>query len=104
MPSGLRRYQQSRDLHFITCSCYRRQPLLATPAAQRTFEGTLERVRVWYGPFVTAYVVMPEHLHLLISEPGRGNLAVVLQMSKQISAHKLKPTLSPKTGEKGGAP
>jgi REP element-mobilizing transposase RayT len=25
------RYYGAGDLHFITCSCYRRQPLLGTP-------------------------------------------------------------------------
>jgi putative transposase len=104
VPSGLRRYQQTRDLHFITFSCYRRQPLLETPHARRIFEETLERVRAWYGLFVTGYVVMPEHVHLLISEPERGSLAVALQMLKQITAQKLKPILSPKVDAKDGPP
>ncbi len=90
MPRGLKRYQQARDLHFITFSCYRRQPLLATPRAKRLFEQTLERVRCWYGLFVTGYVIMPEHVHLLISEPERSSLAVAIQMLKQITAHKLR--------------
>ena len=33
------------------------------------FEQTLERVRRWYGFCVFGYVVMPEHVHLLVSEP-----------------------------------
>jgi len=37
--------------------------------ARETFEAELERVRAWYGCYVTGYVVMPEHVHLLISEP-----------------------------------
>jgi len=90
VPWGLKRYQQAQHLHFITFSCYRRAPLLATAAARRIFEQTLERVRQWYGLYVTGYVVMPEHVHLLISEPERGNLSVAIQMLKQIVAHKLK--------------
>ncbi len=62
MPWGLKRYQQARCLHFITFSCYRREPLLATPRARDTFEAELERVRRWYGFFVSGYVVMPEHV------------------------------------------
>jgi len=89
MPWGLRRYHQTRHLHFITFSCYRRRPFLSTPSARCIFELTLERTRVWYGFFVTGYVVMPEHVHLLISEPERGALASALQMLKQISAHQL---------------
>jgi putative transposase len=38
---------------------------------------------------------MPEHVHLLVSEPERRTLAVVLQMLKQISGRKL----SGKSGE-----
>lgn len=90
MPWGLRRYQQAGHLHFITFSCYHREPFLCTPSARRVFELTLERARRWYGFFVTGYVVMPEHVHLLISEPERGTLASALQMLKQISAHQLR--------------
>ena len=102
MTWGLKRYQSTGDLHFITItfSCYQRRPFLAAPASRRIFEETLERVCRWYGLYITGYVVMPEHVHLLISEPERSSLRVVLQMLKQISSSKLRPTLSPK----GGAP
>ena len=68
MPWGLKRYQQARCLHFITFSCYRRDPLLGRPARE-TFESKLERVRTWYGFYITGYVVMPEHVHLLVKVP-----------------------------------
>jgi hypothetical protein len=45
MPWGLTRYQHTRDLHFITSSCYRRQPLLASSGAKGEFEDALERTR-----------------------------------------------------------
>ncbi len=104
MPPGLKRYQQAGELHFITFSCYRRLALLGSPPARRIFEQTLERVRRWYDLGVFGYVVMPEHVHLLVSEPEHGSLAVAIQMLKQIEAQKLRPTLSPKEGDKGGAP
>jgi putative transposase len=83
------RYQHQRCLHFITFSCYRRLPLLDSSAAKHTFELTLERVRVWYGCYITGYVVMPEHVHLLIGEPERAKLSVAIQMLKQITSQKL---------------
>ena len=89
MPWGLKRYQQTGDLHFITFSCYRRAPLLGSGSARDTFVVTLERVRRWYRFYLTGFVVMPEHVHLLLSEPERGNLAVVLQMLKQIVSQEL---------------
>jgi putative transposase len=83
------RYQDQGCLHFITFSCYRRMPLLDTPSAKRTFERELEQVRIWYGCSISGYVVMPEHVHLLISEPERSKLAIVIQMLKQITSQKL---------------
>ncbi len=83
MPSHLRRYQQARDLHFITFSCYRRRPKLGKPSARLIFEQSLERTRRRYAFCVKGYVVMPEHVHLLVSEPENGNLATALQALKQ---------------------
>jgi putative transposase len=99
MPWRLKRYQQTGDLHFVTFSCYRRAPLLGSGLARDTFVVTLERVRSWYGFYMTGFVVMPEHVHLLLSEPERGNLAVALQMLKQIVSQKLD-----ERREKPGAP
>jgi putative transposase len=89
------RYQNQGCLHFITFSCYRRMKLLDSAAARDSVERELERVRRWYGCFITGYVVMPEHLHLLISEPERGKLSLVIQMLKQITSRKLKPAADP---------
>jgi putative transposase len=83
MPSHLRRYQHNRDLHFITFSCYRRLPKLGSAAAKNAFEHSLERTRRRYQFRVIGYVVMPEHVHLLLSEPEDGTLATALQALKQ---------------------
>jgi len=84
------RYQNQRCLHFITFSCYHRMPLLDSLTAKEAFERTLERVRVWYGCYITGYVVMPEHVHLLISEPERLKLSAAIQMLNQITSQKLR--------------
>jgi len=89
MPWGLKRFQQSRQLHFLTFSCYRRRPKLEDPHACSTFLSALERVRQQYGLCVYGYVVMPEHVHLLISEPERGKLAQSMQSLKQSVARTL---------------
>ncbi len=86
-----KRYQNQRCLHFITFSCFQRRQLLESVYARETFERELERVRRWYGCYVTGYVVMPEHVHLLISEPERSKLSVVVQMLKQITSRRLRP-------------
>lgn len=89
MPWGLRRFQQARCLHFITFSCFNRAALLAAPGSRDIFEQTLERVRRWYGFYVAGYVVMPEHVHLLITEPERGRLSLAIQMLKRNVAREL---------------
>jgi putative transposase len=90
MPKGLVRYQKCRVFHFLTFSCYRRRPLLAEPAAYGVFEHELETVRLRYGFVVAGFVLMPEHVHLLVSEPGIASLAVALQVLKQQTSRRLK--------------
>ena len=53
MKNKLKRYYGRKDLHFITFSCYQRMKLPDSAAAKDTFERDLERVRRWYGCFVT---------------------------------------------------
>jgi putative transposase len=83
MTQGLKRYQFAGDLHFITFSCYQLNAYLASPSARSLFEETLERMRVRYRFCVIGYVVMPEHVHLLLSEP------LVDPLSKALHALKL---------------
>src|SRR2546426_12645315 len=54
-----------------------------TPEARNTFEAALERFRQQYGLCVYGYVVMPEHVHLLVSETERGTLSQATQSLKQ---------------------
>jgi hypothetical protein len=75
MTKGLVRYQQAGDLHFITFSCFGRRPYLASRAAKELFEASLEKMRRKYVFAVLGYVVMPEHVHLLVNEPVRCPLA-----------------------------
>jgi putative transposase len=89
MPWGLKHFQQSGQLHFLTFSCYRRRQKLATPHSRACFESSLERVRQSYGLCVYGYVVMPEHVHLLVNEPERGCLSQLLQSLKQSVARTL---------------
>ena len=79
---GLVRYQQTGDPHFITFSCYGRRSYLASPAAKELFETSLEKMRCKYSFAVLGYLVMPEHVHLLVNEPKGCPLARALQALK----------------------
>ena len=82
MRNRLQRLYGRGDLHFITFSCYRRRPLLGTPRARYQFVKILDQVRSRHHFQLIGYVVMPEHVHLLLSEPERGNPSRVLQVLK----------------------
>ena len=82
MPWGLKRFYGAGDLHFITASCYRRGPHLALARDRDLFLRVLEQVRQRYQFVIVGYVVMPEHFHLLISEPQKANPSVVIQALK----------------------
>jgi putative transposase len=83
MPRKLKRHHGHGDFHFITFSCYERRALLGTVRARNLFVKTLEEVRNHRGSLLVGYVVMPEHVHLLVSEPRKGNLAQLVQVLKQ---------------------
>src|SRR5712671_6299653 len=83
MPKGLRRFHASGQRHFITCRCYRRQQFLGSAHRRDVFLKNLDEVRQQYDFVVWGYVVMPEHFHLLISEPAKRNVALVMQVLKR---------------------
>src|SRR6202030_4190233 len=80
---NLKRYHGKGDLHFISFSCHERRALLGTVRSRDVFVKILEKVRRRFGASVIGYVVMPEHVHLLLSEPRKGTLSKLLQVLKQ---------------------
>jgi putative transposase len=83
VPTGLKRYYGANDLHFITFSCYRRQQFLATAARRDCFLHILEEVRKKYEFLLVGYVVMPEHVHLLIGESKLADPSAAIKVIKQ---------------------
>ena len=96
MPKGLKRYYGQGQLHFLTFSCYRRLPLLGTVGARNLFVKELNKVRREYKFLLVGYVVMPNHVHLLISEPKERTPSTVLQMLKQRVSRKMRKTKQPR--------
>jgi len=91
MPRGLHRTYGAHHLHFITCSCHQRLPFLSTASSRDLFLSILEQTRRRYRFVVVGYVVMPEHVHLLITEPEIGTPSTVMQVLKQRTARALLP-------------
>ncbi len=89
-PKRLERYYGLGHLHFITCSCYQRLPLLGSAHSKNVFVNILGQVRDRYRFALVGYVVMPEHIHLLISEPAKGTPSTILQVLKQQVSRQLR--------------
>jgi putative transposase len=83
MPKRLKRHYGQDHLHYLTCSCYHRQPWLASAARRDLFVSILEERRQRYRFVVVGYAVMPDHIHLLLSEPEHGTPSTVMQLLKR---------------------
>jgi putative transposase len=62
----LKRYERSHDLRFLTFSTYRRVRVFDDPAVADLFARHLERVRQNHRFRLYAWMIMPEHVHLII--------------------------------------
>src|SRR3954470_14356067 len=96
MPKNLKRFYERRHLHFITFSCYRRLPLLSTPRRRDALLRTIERVRKQHRCPILGYVIMPEHLHILIAPPEKGDPSTLMKAIKQRSSRQFRSRPKPK--------
>jgi putative transposase len=76
------RLQESGQSHFVTFSCYHRQAFFNNANRFELFLECLEDMRRRFGLCVYGYVLMPEHVHLLLSEPAQGLLADAIHFLK----------------------
>ena len=61
-----KRYNNPREPRELTFSCYRRYPFLVRNQVREWFREALEEARRKFGFQLWAYVLMPEHAHLLV--------------------------------------
>ncbi len=70
------------EFHFLTFSCYRRRPYLTRPRRRICLKMRWSASACVTLFAVAGYVVMPEHVHLLVNEPQRGLLSKAIQALK----------------------
>jgi putative transposase len=71
----VKHYDRPGDAHFLTFSCYRRLPLLSKDQTRHWFIEALTAARAKHEFDLWAWVIMPEHVHLLIG-PGQGDASI----------------------------
>ncbi len=90
MPRNLKRIIDRGDLHFITFTCYQRRKFLASVRNKNVTAQILGEVRSRFKFLLVGYVFMPDHVHLLISEPPGSSSAKAMQVFKQRVSRKLR--------------
>jgi putative transposase len=90
MPHKLKRITGRQDLHFITFTCYQRRKFLASVRSKNIAVRILGEVRARFKFQLLGYVLMPDHVHLLISEPTGSTPAKAMQVFKQRVSRKLR--------------
>jgi len=78
----LRRREIPGDVRFITFSCQRRLTLLGRTALRDLFADALAAARTRHGFELFAWVVMPEHVHLLMRPHPGSRLDAALRSLK----------------------
>jgi len=77
----LKRINEPGHARYLTCSCYRRLPLLNNPRICDAFVDQLALTQRAFDFDLYAWVVMPEHFHLLLW-PRDGNVTALLRRLK----------------------
>ncbi len=107
----MQRWEIAGEVRFITFSCQRRLPLLASARMCEVFMDALGAARLRYGVRVFAWVLMPEHVHLLLMPRGDSTIETFLRSLKMAVAKRAiegwKKTGSPmleKVADSAGSP
>jgi putative transposase len=73
MPTHLRRYDEPGDSHFWTISCRRRLTFFQDDGLKRIVTEGLGVLQQRFGVCLIGYVIMPEHVHVIVYPHARGN-------------------------------
>jgi putative transposase len=84
-----RTYDEPGHARFLTFSCFHRRQYLAADRSKDVFLEHLDASRARLEFEIWAFVVMPEHVHLLIN-PSDASVAQILQSIKQPSSRRLR--------------
>ena len=87
MPT-LHHYDNLGTARFVTFSCYRRLPALNDDLAKKILINCLDEVGKKHNLKLLGYVLMPEHVHLVLHPPDGTQLGLVVREIKSLSARK----------------
>lgn len=84
------RYEVPGQARYLTCSTFHRAPVFAQPWARDCFARHLVQAREQLGFRLLAWVVMPDHFHLLIlPDPSTHRVPTILRAIKEPTARQV---------------
>jgi len=85
----VRHFDLPGDAHYLTCSCYRGMPLLSKDRTRLWFLEELAKARDKHQFDLWAWVIMPEHVHLLMyPRAGEYKIEKILASIKKPVSYK----------------
>lgn len=78
-----KRYDIRGHAHYLTFSCFRRQPFLSRDRSGQWLLDAIRAARAEHPFDLWAFVIMPEHAHLLIYPQGPATISNILKSIKQ---------------------
>ena len=85
----LKHYDNLGTVRFITFSCYHKYQLLRSEETIRPFLEEFEAIRCIHKFCVLGYVIMPNHVHLVLHPKGPMSIGPVIGEIKKRSAYRI---------------
>jgi putative transposase len=90
----VRHYHDLGHAHELTFSCFHRWPLLTNDSWRTMLSESIDRAMQNHGYRLTAFVFIPEHVHLLICPmPDAGKIDGLLRAIKRPYSYRIKQVL-----------
>ena len=79
-----KRYNTPHDTHYLTFSCFKRRPFLSKDRSRQWLIDAIHRAHIKHDFPIWAWVIMPEHFHLLIHpRQSAYDISAILKSIKQ---------------------
>lgn len=91
----LKHFDNTDQAHFITCCTHQRLPLITNNKCRQIIVDAISFSRTKYKYRLIAYVLMPEHVHLIILPPRDCRIGIIAGEIKQVSSRRIHEILLP---------
>lgn len=85
----LRHYDNDGRARFVTFSTHRRLPILTNSRFRQVVVDSIAEIRTSFGFRLIGYVIMPEHVHLVLIPAAEMKLGHVIGEIKRISSKQI---------------